>query len=151
MMDAEAIKKFRNDFVGIVGAGFPVLYHGTNDLEFGIGIAQKFGFHSTQAFQSMYCRKALGGTAIYGPGIYLTKSLKEVTKYGANVLAFSFSASADYVDLSNPAISKAAVASVGGGGKQSILGEAKLDMLLRVTQDYYVLRTPALVSPSSHS
>jgi hypothetical protein len=71
-MDAEAIQKFRNDFVGIVGAGFPVLYHGTNDLEFSIGIAQRFGFHSTQAFQSTYCRKALGGTATYGPGIYLT-------------------------------------------------------------------------------
>jgi hypothetical protein len=147
MMDQAVLNKFRNDFVAIVGVGFPLLFHGTHDLEFAIGIAQKFGFHSQQAFRSTYCTKAVGGTAVYGPGIYLTNSLVEARTYGPHILEFSFNSAVDYLDVFNPAISKAAAKSV-GGGKQTILGEANLDVLLRVTQNYYVLRTPMLVSPS---
>ncbi|HET8707079.1 MAG TPA: hypothetical protein VFM46_12325 [Pseudomonadales bacterium] len=147
MMDPVKLTKFRNDFVTIVGPNFPVLYHGTKDLEFAIGIAQKAGFHSEQAFRAKYCQNGLGGTAIYGPGIYLTDSLKEAKSYGCHILEFRFHQSADYLDVFNPAISKAAVKSA-GGGKQTILSEINLSVLLRVTQNYYVLRSPYLVSPS---
>lgn len=150
MMDQVTLNKFRNDFVGVVGSGFPALFHGTHDLEFAIGIAQKFGFHSPQTFRSMYCTKVVGGTAVYGPGIYLTNSLAEARTYGPYILEFTFNSAVDYLDIFNPAISKAAVKSV-GGGKQTILGAANLDVLLRVTQNYYVLRTPMLVSPSLQS
>jgi len=124
-----------------------VLYHGTNDLEFALDISRKVGFHSDQAFRAKYCQKGLGGTAIYGPGIYLTDSLKEAQGYGCNLLEFRFNKCVDYLDVFNAAISKAAVKSV-GGGKQTILGAINLDVLLRVTQNYYVLRTPHMVSTS---
>jgi hypothetical protein len=149
-MDDATLFTFRNAFVTVVGQAFPVLYHGTNDLEFAVGIAQKFGFHSAQAFRATYCKKALGGTAVYGPGIYLTDSLAQAQGYGVNILEFRFGPAADYVDVFNPAISRAAVRSV-AGGKQTILAAANLDILLRVTNNYYVLRTPMLVSPSLQS
>jgi hypothetical protein len=146
-MDDATLFTFRNAFIGVVGPAFPTLYHGTNDLQFAVAIAQKSGFHSAQAFRRSYCAKALGGTAVYGPGIYLTSKLDQAQGYGAYILEFNFDKSADYLDVFNPAISKAAVKSV-GGGKQTILGAANLDVLMRVTQDYYVLRTPNLVTPS---
>ena len=101
---------------------------------------------ATQAFRATYCRKSLGGTAVYGPGIYLADTRKEASSYGPHIVEFTFKKDTDYLDLSNSSLSSKAVKAVGGGGKQVLLAEPALDMLLRVTQNYYVLRTPYHVS-----
>lgn len=144
-MDDNQIYEFRNQFATIIPNEFMELYHGTNDEKFAIEICQKHGWQSPQAFRAVYCCKQLGGTAIYGPGIYLTSSKKEAKYYGSNILVFSFKAASDFLDLNNSKISKNAVKAV-GGGKQTLLKEEKLDMLIRVTKHYFVLRTPLLVS-----
>ena len=144
-MDEDAINQIRNGFMTIVPATFQTLFSGTNDLQYAVSVAQGHGWQSPQAFRAAYCGQSLGGTAVYGPGIYMTDQLKEAQEYGASILEFTFKAAADYLDLADPSISKAAVKQV-GGGKQTLLSEPKLDALIRVTKNYFVLRTPLLVS-----
>ncbi|HEX7637572.1 MAG TPA: hypothetical protein VF457_04180 [Burkholderiaceae bacterium] len=145
-MDENQINIVRNGFCTVVGADFGTLYHGTDSLEFAVQMVQRFSFHSAQAFRATYCRKSLGGTAVYGPGIYLADTRKEASSYGPHIVEFTFKKDTDYLDLSNSSLSSKAVKAVGGGGKQVLLAEPALDMLLRVTQNYYVLRTPYHVS-----
>jgi hypothetical protein len=144
-MTEEQINTLRNDFFTIIPSQFQTLYHGTNDLKFAVAMAQGHGWQSPQAFRTAYCSKSLGGTAIYGPGIYLADTLKEAKSYGVHVLEFTFKPAMDYLDLSDAAISKSVVRQT-GGGKQTVLAEKNIDILIRVTKNYFVLRTPLLAS-----
>jgi hypothetical protein len=144
-MDDKTIEKLRNDFVTIVPAKYQTLYSGTKDLPFARAIAAGQGWQSLSAFRTAYCQQALGGTAVYGPGIYMTDVRKQAEGYGPYILVFTFKPAADYLDLADAVISRDAVKMV-GGGKQTLLAEPNLDMLLRVTANYFVLRTQALVS-----
>jgi hypothetical protein len=144
-MDETTINQLRNNYFTIVPAEYRTLYSGTNDLKFAVSMVQGHGWQSQPAFQAAYCGQTLGGTAVYGPGIYMTDKLQEAKSYGEHILVFSFKPAADYLDLANPSVSKGAVKLV-GGGKQTILSEPKLDALIRVTRDYFVLRTPMLAS-----
>lgn len=146
-MTDDEINNLRNLFMTIVPIPFQTLYSGTNNEDFAVQIIQKYGWHSEQAFRAIYCQQALGGTAVYGPGIYLTNKLSEAQSYGSNIMQFHFNQSADYLDLADASISKAVVKKF-GGGKQKILAEPKVNALIRVTADYFVLRTPVLVSVS---
>lgn len=148
-MTDEEINNLRNLFMTIVPKEFQTLYSGTQDEDFAVQIIQKYGWHSEQAFRALYCQQALGGTAIYGPGIYLTNKLSEAQSYGLNIMEFNFNMYADYLDLFEPSISSAVVKKF-GGGKQKILAEPKVNALIRVTREYFVLRTPVFVSVSWH-
>ncbi|AEG00841.1 hypothetical protein [Methylomonas methanica] len=148
-MTDEEINNLRNLFMTIVPVQFQTLYSGTNNEDFAVQIIQRYGWHSEQAFRALYCQQALGGTAVYGPGIYLTNKLSEAQLYGSNIMEFQFNKSADYLDLADSSISKVVVKTF-GGGKQKILAEPKVNALIRVTSDYFVLRTPVLVSVSLH-
>ena len=144
-MDQDAINELRNSFMTIIPAEYRTLYSGTNDLEFAVAMVHGHGWQSLQTFRATYCKQTLGGTAVYGPGIYMTSNIAEARNYGTNILEFTFKPAADYLDLADASISKAAVKQV-GGGKQTILKEPKIDALIRVVGTYFVLRTPALVS-----
>lgn len=129
-------------------AALPVLYHGTNDSKFFSRICLGTGFNSNQLFMANYSLNGFGGTAIYGPGIYTTTSLVEAQGYGSLIIEFRVASTTDYLDMTNPA---------GTGHAQAvglptfrILQEPQVYALIKVTAQYYVLRTPFNVIVSAH-
>ncbi len=117
-----------------------VLYHGTNTASFYSKVCMRHGFSSNQMFMGLYSMQGLGGTAIYGPGVYLADTRNAAAGYGALVIRFEFDSTTNYMDLTGQPGTHHAQAV--GVPKQNLLAESRLYALLRVTANYYVLRTP---------
>jgi hypothetical protein len=125
------------------------LYHGTNSPAFFSKLCTRHGFSSNQMFMGAYSLATwVGGTAIYGPGLYLASSQVEAQSYGNLVVKFIVETTTDYLDLTGHA--GTAVVQAVGVPKQNLLAEPQLYCLLKVTAQYYVLRTPynVIVSPA---
>lgn len=118
-----------------------VLYHGTNDDTFYSRICMRYGFQNEQMFMGAYSMRSLGGTAVYGPGIYLADTVAEAQRYGHRIVEVRPSShGTNYLDLTGTRGTHAVT--VVGAPKQNILAEARLYALIRVTNNYYVMRTP---------
>jgi hypothetical protein len=118
-----------------------VLFHGTTDMVFFSRICGRFGFDSAQTFMGYYSLRPLGGTSVYGPGIYLADKRAEARKYGHMIIRFEFEANTNYVDLTGGSGTNFGQ-NIGGVPRQNILDEPELYALIKVTPEYYVLRTP---------
>lgn len=123
-----------------------VLYHGTTDAAFFAKICLGTGFTSNEAFMGLYSTRSLGATTQYGPGIYLADTKEEALKYGNMVIRFEFEAGTNYWEFYG---NTSAICAAIGTSKQNILDEGRLYALIRVTGQYYTLRTPftMVVSP----
>ena len=116
-----------------------VLFHGTNTAAFYSKVCMRSGFTSNQMFMGAYSLQSLGGTSIYGPGIYLANTRAEAANYGSLIIRFEFESTTDYMDLTGVIGTQHAQAV--GVPKQNLLAESRLYGLLRVTNNYYVMRT----------
>lgn len=125
-----------------------LLFHGTSDPKFFSKLCLKSGFGSDLLFKSTYSLQALGGTAVYGPGLYLASNINESRTYGNLIVKFEVDTTTDYLDLSGPAGSR--VVRDSGVARMHILNEPRIHALIKVTREYYVLRTPYNVIVSAH-
>jgi hypothetical protein len=123
------------------------LYHGTNDAKFYSKICARQNFTTKQIFMAAYAMNGFGGTAIYGPGIYLADTQLAAAGYGNLVITFHIETTTDYLDMTTP--NATAVQAAVGKPRQRILMEPQVYALLKVTTHYYVLRTPFNVIPSA--
>lgn len=87
-----------------------------------------------------YSLASMGGTAIYGPGLYLADTRAAALGYGQFVIRFEFESNTRFMDLHGHAgtANRRAV----GVPLQSMLAEPQLYGLIQVTANYYVMRTP---------
>jgi hypothetical protein len=115
-----------------------VLFHGTTDPVLFSRVCSRYGFQNEQTFMGYYSLRPLGPTNVYGPGIYLGDSRLIAAGYGHLIIRFEFADTTNYGDVRNGQPLRTAI----GGPMQEILDEGRLYALLRVTANYYVLRTP---------
>ncbi|WP_172328818.1 hypothetical protein [Mangrovicoccus sp. HB161399] len=122
-----------------------VLFHGTNTPVFFSKVCIRTGFESNEMFMAKYSLASLGGSgrnaANYGPGIYLVDSRIAAVGYGALVIRAEFESTTNYMDLHTVATRRGHLMAI-GVPLQDLLAEPQLYGLIRVTQNYYVMRTP---------
>jgi hypothetical protein len=125
-----------------------VLFHGTTDSVFFSRVCGRYGFQSDTMFMGYYSLRPLGPTTVYGPGIYMADTRAEAATYGHLIVRFEFDATTRYADIRGGPPGNAFRVAV-GANQQNVLDEGGLHALLRVTANYYVLRTPynVLVGP----
>lgn len=138
------------------------LYTGTSNALFYGNLLAMHCFNHQNAFTNYYVTQKLGSrnqkyNANYGPGIYLTDNVQEAAGYGPSMVKFVCT-NTPYANLSGnhgTAFRKAIEVNGKkvGGGPQAILAEPSLYALLLVAAgdtNYYVLRTPNGVVPTTH-
>ena len=116
------------------------LYHGTTDQNFFSKICLRQGFSNNSIFMASYSLRSLGGTNIYGPGIYLADTRQEALRYGQLIIRFEFDSTTEFFDLTG--VVGTAHAHAVGVPTQRMLAEPRVHALLKVTPHYYVARTP---------
>ena len=115
------------------------LYHRTTNATFYSKLCLKSGFGSYLLFRGAYLLQQLGGNAVYGPGIYLSSNNNEVN-YGNLLVRFDIEANTNYLDLYGPA--GVQVCQNANAVRWHVLADERIDALIRVTAQWYVLRTP---------